>query len=377
MKRFLLLSALSLLGTSVAACSGSVDGDALDLDGSSDPDGGLVLDGGQFGDGLSAEVPLEDGHIDPDSACAAAAFDAKRIPPNLYLVFDHSGSMKETVTGGTKWSGSLAAINALVDKSEDTLKVGLKLFPLLADAKSCDAAAYAVPDVAVGPLATTRAPIKSVLAGASPNGNTPMAVALSSAVGYMHGLTTDGTRVVVLITDGDPNGCGTLADVIAAANGGRTGPAPQVLTYVIGAPGGTVQNLSQVAAAGGGKRTPTCIPSTTDPTKACHYQIGDATFEKDLLLALEDIKGKILSCTFDVPAASADAGTVDPNKVNVDFTDGSGTHTLDKDPTHTSGWDYTDGGKTITVYGVDCDKLKSDPTVKVQLVFGCKTKGPS
>ncbi len=378
---FIMLS----LGSIAIACGSSGDGDG-DLDGL-DTGGGLTLDGGDEGGNPFDAIGDPDSRIDPDAACAAESYDAKRLPPNLYLLFDHSGSMKESVSGGTKWTGSVAAISSLVTKSTDDLKMGLKLFPPVgAPDKTCTASFFATPDVPVAPLSTSRNPILCHLGGGSscggitaagPDGNgTPMAIALDQAIKYMAtAYKGEGTRVVVLITDGDPNGCGDIGDVITAATKAPSG-TEKVIVYVIGAPGGTVSNLSRVAEAGGGKRTPTCVGSTSDPTKACHYQIGGTSFEKDLTAALEDIKGKALTCTFNVPAG-ASGSTVDKSKVNVNETAGGVTSTLPQDPSHTNGWDYTDGGATITVYGPECDKLKADPTVKIQIILGCKTKGPA
>ena len=386
-------SSLSLslaCGALALGCGASSDGGGGDLEGEDTGGGGLILDGsGTDGGGLPIDGSGDpDGRIDPDAACAAESYDAARLPPNLYLLFDHSGSMKESVTGGTKWTGSVSALSSLVTKSTNDIKMGLKFFPPLGSSgKACTPSLYATPDVPVAPLSTSRDPILCYLgtgkgagcggitAAGPDGGGTPMAVALDQAVQYMGTVYKgDGTRVVVLITDGDPNGCGDITAVIAAA---AKAPAEKVIVYVIGAPGGTVTNLSQVAAAGGGKRTPTCVAATSDPTLACHYQIGGASFEADLTAALDDIKGKALSCTFTVPPPTGGAGTIDKTKVNVDETIGGVTSTLPQDTTHTNGWDYTDGGATITVYGPECDKLKADPAVKIQIIFGCKTKGPA
>ena len=362
----------------IAACGGGVVGGG-NLDDGQDSGTDFQLDG-MNGDGPSiGDVPSSsDTRLDPDSACADSVVDATRIPPNLYMLFDHSGSMNDDVTGGTKWTLAVKAIDALVEGSPDDMNFGLKFFPPLgAPSKTCDPSFFSTPDVPVAPLSTSRAEIEAALAKASPGGETPMAIAVQTAITYMNtAKLSDGTRIVILITDGDPNGCGSLTDVINDATVGPT-DTPPVDVYVIGAPGGTVQNLSQIAAAGNGKRTPTCVADTTDPTKSCDYEISSTDFETELLAALKDIEGKALTCTFDVPTGG-EAGTVDPSKVNVDVTDSSGdTITLDRDPTHTDGWDYTDGGATITVYGPECDKIKTDGTEKVQIILGCKTKGPS
>jgi hypothetical protein len=371
-------STLALVTTSVLVlgCGAGSGPKFDDLEG----DGGDLSDGLVIPqDGFATDDAFEqDTRIDPDAACAAQAFDAKRIPPSLYVVFDRSGSMR-----GAKWDGSTNALNSLVTKSEDTMKVGLTFFP--PNESSCEVSAFG-PVVPLGPLSATRKSIQCAIGKASgcpgitarsPNGGTPMMPAVQAGVSYMQKVTTDGTRVVILLTDGDPSGCGTIEQVIAEAGKAPAG-TPKVLVYVIGAPGGTVRNLSQVASAGGGKRIATCVANTSDVSRACHYQIGDANFEAQLTAALEDIKGKALSCTFAVPKGGGEAGSdIDSNQVNVNYTDASGTTTLDRDPAKANGWDYTDNGETITIYGPRCDALLADPNVKVQLVFGCKTKGPS
>lgn len=327
-----------------------------------------------------------DGRIDPDAACAADVYAATKLPPNILLLLDKSGSMGDKPTGSavTKWVGTQNAIKALLDKSPADMKVGIKFFPY--PTTSCDVVQYQTPEVAVAPLSTTKTPIECWLGATTtgcgtikalnPGNGTPMNPAVDGSLTYMKTkYVGDGARIVILITDGDPNGCGTIDNVITTAAKGPAAPAPPVLVYVIGAPGGTVRNLSRVAFAGGGLRTPTCIPDTTDETKACHYQIGDATFEADLTKALDDISKKALTCTFTVPPAKTGT-TPDPSLVNVDVTVGGVTSGLPKDTTHTSGWDYTDGGATITVFGPTCDKIKADATASVQIVVACKAPTP-
>jgi hypothetical protein len=208
---------------------------------------------------------------------------------------------------------------------------------------------------------------------------TEMAPALRGAIAYMRAVKVDGQRLVILITDGDPTACDAtnqVADVITAAANGFGG-TPKIATYVIGVPGSTVQNLSQVAAAGGGKRVPTCIGGTLDPLNACHYQIGAGNVQADLQKALYDITNKARTCLFKIPPSTGDAATFDPGQVNVDLTAGGTTTELVRDVTHTNGWDYTDGNTTITIFGASCDTVLYDNTSLVDIVFGCPTKTPA
>jgi hypothetical protein len=353
-------------------------------------------------------------HVDPDAACAATSFTGTRVPPSILLIFDQSGSMSScpdpfavSCAGKDKWSSATAAIHELLATVPHDLNVGIKFFSVMlpgtkactsdsscasnelclggkCNTESCSDADYVAPDVPVGPLSTTQTPIdcwlgKSTCPGvtaASPHTNTVMAPALRGGISYLKSLKADGQRIAILITDGDPTSCSAnaISDVIAAAGNGFSG-SPRVVTYAIGVPGSTIKNLSQVAAAGGGKRMPSCIANTTNASAACHYQIGTGNVQADLLAALNDITGKSLSCVFKVPAASGDAG-VDPGAVNVNLTSGGTTSTLTRDTSHANGWDYSDGGATITLYGAPCTTVLGSGSTKVDILLGCPTKLP-
>ncbi len=360
---------------------GSVPGDDGSVPGD---DTGFVL-----GD---TAVGQPDTHIELDAACASSSYNGVRIPPNILLIFDQSGSMSDCADGSfspcsagvpDKWTSATKALSALLAAAPADINIGIKFFGTPSD--SCNDADYAKPDVPIGPLATTRNPIDCWLGlGTSCSGITPatpqtlteMAPALRGGITYLKGIKADGPRIAILITDGDPTSCSNnaISDVITAAGNGLSG-TPKVITYAIGVPGSTIKNLSQVAAAGGGKRTPTCTANTTNANLACHYQIGTGNVQADLLKALNDITGKALSCVFKVPASSGDAG-VDLGAVNVNLTTGGTTTTLGKDTSHTSGWDYTDGNTTITLYGPACNTVLTDGTSKVDIILGCPTKIP-
>jgi hypothetical protein len=404
---------------SVAGCGAGTDKNAPaplghgSGDDASAPDEGLSL-GGEDADFVLPDSGGGGGHLDPDAACAATSFTGTRVPPSILLIFDQSGSMSScpdpfalSCPGKDKWSSATAAIHDLLATAPHDLNVGIKFFSvMLPGAKactsdsscssnelcvggkcateSCSDSDYANPDVAVAPLSSTQTPIdcwlgKATCPGitaAKPMTNTVMAPALRGGISYLKSLKADGQRIAILITDGDPTSCtgNAISDVIAAAGAGASG-SPRVVTYAIGVPGATIKNLSPVAAAGGGKRMPSCIANTTNEAAACHYQIGAGNVQADLLAALNDITGKSLSCVFKVPAASGDAG-VDPGAVNVNLTSGGATSTLNRDATHANGWDYTDGGATITLYGAPCTSVLGSGSTKVDILLGCPTKVP-
>jgi hypothetical protein len=49
--------------------------------------------------------------------------------------------------------------------------------------------------------------------------------------------------------------------------------------------------------------------------------------------------------------------------------------TAPRDTSHVSGWDYLPGNAQVQLYGDFCAQLRTDPTVKVEVVVGCETVG--
>src|SRR5262245_41319435 len=155
---FRMLSACALLGFGCSAsgagepsarpASGGVGGahDAgPDQDAStsgSSGDGGVVLDAGPSDAGLTA-----------DSACVTGSVVAERLPVDLYLMIDSSGSM----TSGGAWDDLVLAVRSFFeDPSSAGLRVALGYFP--EPGGSCDATIYATPSVDFGELGADVAP---------------------------------------------------------------------------------------------------------------------------------------------------------------------------------------------------------------------------
>jgi hypothetical protein len=274
---------------------------------------------------------------------------------------------------------------------DDEARVGLTLFPARSGEAGV-AGTYSRPTVPVAPLAMTRPMLLAAL-GASPNGNTPMVCAAQGTLAYYStGFPLEGSRNVVLITDGAPTQeclpepmCAIfpVPDLacllrqervaqdmvsVAVAMGARL--VPPVRWYIAGTPEASDQFLSSLAVTGGTARTPTCRTSSN-----CHYSLRSASFERDLDLALEEIRGRALTCEFEV---NADSGRVDPTRVNVNFT-GTGQPTprvIPRDVDHRDGWDYANGMRTLVLHGPACDRVRTDPMARVQILFGCPTVTP-
>jgi hypothetical protein len=85
-----------------------------------------------------------------------------------------------------------------------------------------------------------------------------------------------------------------------------------------------------------------------------------------------------VACEINIPPPP-DGETFDPTRVNVTFTDSSGTTvTIPQDPTRdcygdADGWQYSPDGTKIILCGPACANAKSDPSARVDVEFGCET----
>lgn len=356
---FLFAATSSILGLAFGACGGG----ETPADTTGGAGGGLFGDGGPGGGG---------GLIGPNAACAKATTTAVLVPVNMFLIFDKSASMLDD----GKWSAATKALATFfADPRVAGLRVALRFFPdNTCNAPQCDVDACTDPTVPIGKLTSETAPadaqedaLVTAVLGAQPSGATPMYAALGGAeqAASIH-LSHNPTHkaAVVLVTDGEPNGCETDITKIAelALQAWKTFA---VTTYVVGLDGANQAQLDQIAAAG--------------QTESAFF-IGQGDVEKALLEAFQAIQGKGLACQFELPADEA----VDPGKVNVLHTpteaqdatligqvSGPDGCTGDKDA-----WYYDDPQvpTAILLCPASCEKITADPTGKLEVVFGCSTE---
>ncbi len=362
-------------------------------------DSGVAMDSSFPNINRDAAIPIPDrglNTITPDAACATTTSDTRRVPVNLLIVLDRSGSMNNTSSNPTKWVAAVNALRGLLTRLDDEIRIGLTLFPATSGATD-QATTYARPIVPINRLGANRAQLLATLSGASPNGGTPMACALRGAIDYYRTFSMDGARNVILITDGAPTQECTMAEVCfpnpldipgtlacimrqesVASDAVRvqvtlgTRETTPVRTYVTGTPEANDGFLSDLAVNGGTPRTSTC--RTMSPP-VCHYSLQTGTFEADLTRALDDIRGRALTCEFEV---NVDPTRVDPTRVNVNFT-GSSSPTpvlIPRDVEHRNGWDYSNGMRSVVLYGAACERVRSDAQARVQILFGCPTVTP-
>ncbi len=243
----------------------------------------------------------------------------------------------------------------------------------------CEASAYAKPAVEVATLPGAATALGTALAAKKPDGQTPTAPALSGAIAHARSLAiaNPGRRIAILLaTDGLPHNCpptdiGSVAAIVEAGVKGT----PSIATFVVGvfAPAEGAQataNLGALAQAGG--------------TGKAFVINTDQNVSQEFLAALNLIRSTALPCEYTIPPPAM--GSLDFDKVNVQFTDGAGQAALIGNvrnqgacsPT-SGGWYYdvdpATGGKPSQVVAcpVTCGKLKADAMGRVDVVLGCKT----
>jgi len=278
---------------------------------------------GQGGDGgISIDVghPPGDGPIgfeaDSMPSCVATTPQAVNLPPDVLIVLDRSGSMKDRIDGSTckggcgadsKWTQMTNALVAFIPTVQTTVNWGLKLFGSSAGDGTCDVSVTA--DVA--PSTMNAVAIQSAIGQALPGSSTPTTAAVTNAAAYLAGVADGNPKFILLATDGIPT-CGTAQcapGVITMGNQAQCDDANAIAavttvhdkqhipTFVIGigtAAGGGDATLTSMAQAGG-------FPRAGTPA---YYPVESAA---ELTAAFQAITGMVSSCTFSIaPALKTD-----------------------------------------------------------------------
>jgi hypothetical protein len=248
-------------------------------------------------------------------------------------------------------------------------------------AQICNPAMFRALAIPFADLPAAAAAVAIELGAREPAGATPMGPAVEASLANLaERATTHPGRagVLVLATDGVPQGCGEAADAvggIAARLSAAAAARAAITSYVIGVidegdPNqGPRQALGELARAGGGG-----APFLLSPA---------ANLTQTFLAALEQIRGRALPCEFTIPRD--DVPAVDFGRVNLRFRGAGGErdilyvaeagrcHPVD------GGWYYdvdpAAGTPTrVITCPATCAALKGDAQGRIDLRFGCKTK---
>ncbi|MFO0761149.1 MAG: vWA domain-containing protein [Byssovorax sp.] len=343
--------------------------------------GGTASSAGQGGAGGDEIIMTESGGgsgVGGSDACATSSAEASLIPVNMFIMFDRSGSMKDN----NKWGNATSALTAFFeDPGTAGLRVALRFFPE-GDCSNtaCDVNACSQPAVPLAELTGDPAPMDaqekalvSTVEGknTASGGGTPLSAALGGAekwaLAYQAAHPVEKT-VVVLVTDGAPNGCDENINHIAKLASDAF-VASGVLTYAVGLVGSNQSDMDKIAQAG----------QTTQG-----FFIGNGNAQADLLAALQSIQGSQVACEFAMPDKTADGEMIDPALVNVEYLPGGGGAKVEFGQVadagactaQKGGWYYDDPQKptSITLCPTTCSAIQSDPDAKVQILFGCATK---
>lgn len=415
MRKFVVSGALLAVGV-VMACSSSSKRDSFD--GNDDNTIDPTTPGPGLGDSPSSQF----------GACATSVNQASITPAAMLVALDKSGTMAQA----SKYASAQQAIVQAIDEPAfDTMSLAILGFPSGKVAgPACvfglqvDCAVSALPQVPLGLAGTkksndpgsVRNDIYKWLVSNSPSpgsgdGN-PTWAALDSGIEALQAWPQSGRRILFYITDGgascasvsnregyqDGNGCAdwehpdSIVDLLGKAH---ADPKSSVNTIVVGVPGadshGENQNvppysvrlaLSAYAYAGSPETVdPACTgkqftQSNADPATSCHFDMTSSYSAQALADAIDQIRGKLLGCVFDIPAP-ADGQTVDLSLVNVTSTTNGASKDLYKRKSPgdacTDCWDYTSDGK-IELLGDACQAVKSTADAKVDIVVGCETR---
>jgi hypothetical protein len=305
-----------------------------------------------------------------DANCGQVNSPLKVVPPDILLIQDRSASMayddndQPCRRGGcganSKWSEVTVAVTQVVTTTQATVNWGLKFF---ADA---DNMCGVMPGVTVPVGPNSGMAISNAIARTAPSTDTPTRAAIEGGTAYLMSLTDPNPKYILVATDGEPNcptgcignDCGATpnpAEEMGSEMAVAAAVAAGIKVFVVGIGNVTsaVDTLNQLAINGGEAQS----------GGATSYYA--ATDEAALETALNQIVGKVASCTLPLPGKPQDP-------TNVIVEDVPTKTQIPQDPAHADGWDYTDATQTaIQLYGPACSKVTDGTYSNIEILEGC------
>ncbi len=285
-------------------------------------------------------------------ACAELAVGSRRQIPNVMMLIDQSGSMGWSFPGASsRWAAVDTTLmtpgSGVVDQLDDQVRFGLVTYTDSFPVDCGPARAGGVAgrwDMVLNNFGNLRGYWNSQ----SPGGGTPTGEAIAAIADRWAATPPGVPTILILATDGEPNGCGGdargyVVDQVRRLH--RVG----IETYVVSV--GTaigMAHLNDVARAGQGGN-PAAVP----------YVAGSAAA---LRTAIEGIIRGTISCELDLTDGTvsrdiAPHGDVRINGMRLDFDDPNGWTWIDED--------------TIALQGAACMTLTDDPDSIVAGTFPC------
>lgn len=260
-----------------------------------------------------------------------------------------------------RWGPCKAATLGFFSSAPPDVHASLELFPHASSILACRPDAYAAPAVEMTALPSDA--FKQTLDRAIPELGTPIEPALRGAVTYAQQIAAgegrDAKTAIVLVSDGEPVGCGSSVEGAAAI---AKEVASTIPTFVIGI--GDSAALDAIAVSGS--------------TKAA-FLVKDhdaKETESEFRAALDAIRSTALACEYTIPAPP-EGEAFDPRKVNVVHGSKTGERrALLHDPTCVGeGWRYDDEvtPKRVVLCPKSCADVESS-SGELDVLFGCLTK---
>lgn len=316
-------------------------------------------------------------------SCAGVRIGAGRVIPTVQLVIDGSGSMDQGFGGGSRWSAvhdALLGPNGVVRRLEGVVRFGMAIYQT-GDQNTCPLLTGPMPELnnfmAIDTAWLNR-----------PNGATPTGEAMETVVASMSASgdmldAQNGPQIIILATDGAPNGCGGgfnwmqvltctfnpadpscamlatdgyVRTLAAAVDAQMKGIDVYVLDLSDG--GANRDELQKVANVGVG------LPEAATPPAPLYAPADPAA----LSAALETIIGGAATCQLALQgmitnsAAACSTGTVLLNSVRVDCDSPDGWRVADS--TH------------IELVGQACTEWLNNPASIIDATFSCTSVVP-
>jgi hypothetical protein len=286
----------------------------------------------------------------PTPSCGQASFTPRHVDGDLLLVLDRSRSMSDRTPTGTKWTDLTGALDSVLTDTTE-IKWGLSVFPA-SDTQACTVAMVETP-----PTSGSAGALSARIRQFSPTGaGTPTRNAVTAAGQFMSHMTDGARKYLLLATDGEPNCADGARDPNASdatATVATVGQLEQsgVSTFVVGVAADATADatLSSLARAGGEARQATVAYFPT-------------TNARELETSLGVVARQVALCTFDLNPAPPVGDTISL---------AVGARPFPRNQAHTGdGWDFTNAGKSIALYGAACDAVQGGGAITAQYVCG-------
>ncbi|MGH1344416.1 MAG: vWA domain-containing protein [Nannocystales bacterium] len=285
--------------------------------------------------------------------CPSAEVQFEPIIPTVILLIDQSGSMTAGFDGSNRWDVVREALidpdTGVIAALQDDVRFGLALYT----SNGGDAGGACPVLVEEAPVVASLDAITATYEPESPTGDTPTGDSIDAVVEALAADLTDGPKIIVLATDGEPDTCevpnpqeGQVEAVTAAENAYTDG----IETFVISVGNDVSEtHLQDMANAGVG-----WMPGDAD---APFYVPSDADA---MVAAFEEIINGVRSCVLTLDTAilpgQADQGTVTVNGMEVTFDD-------------PNGW-QVNSPTEIELLGTSCEAIQ-EGNVEVTVEFTC------